>query len=172
MLFRSLQHALKFFDKLNPTTYNLLNRARGSDVETGCLQQVAVKRTVPAVTGGVRQRSGRAQVTLSCPDAPGPVPEPGTHSVCSSSGLGTHCSRCDSSWKALLCGSSMSRPYRALIRYGLLFTSNNCRRRSVGGRRAGGQDGSDGTAARPGGQPSGWAPRTSAPAPAVSEPSP
>lgn len=42
-LFGSLQHALKFFDKLNPTTYNLLNRARGSDVETGGLQQVAVK---------------------------------------------------------------------------------------------------------------------------------
>lgn len=128
--------------------------------------------------GGVRRRSGRAQVP--------PVREPGTHSVCSSSGLGTHCSRCDSSWKALLCGSSMSSPYRALIRYGWLFTSSSCRRRSAGGwrrgsgraevgareGRGGGQVGSDGTAAWPGGQTSGWAPRMPAPAPAVSELSP
>ena len=38
------------------------------------------------------------------------APQHGTHSVCSSSGLGTHWSRWESSWKALLWGSSMSRP--------------------------------------------------------------
>lgn len=57
-------------------------------------------------------------------------------SVCSSSGLGTHWSRWESSWKALLWGSSMSRPYRAFIRYGLFFTSSSCRRRSAVGQKS------------------------------------
>lgn len=34
----------------------------------------------------------------------------GTYVVCMSSGLGTHCRRCERSWKALLWGSSIRRP--------------------------------------------------------------
>lgn len=121
---------------------------------------MAVGQTGSTVSGGVMPRQGRPLVApLGTPCSPDPrsfdlawwqslcrteaegsSPQPGTHSVCSSSGLGTHCSRWESSWKALLWGSSMSRPYRALIRYGLFFTSSSCRRRSAGGQRAGVRD--------------------------------
>lgn len=54
-----------------------------------------------------------------------------THTVLISSGLGTQRRRWESSWKAWLWGSSISRPYRALIRYGLFSTSSSWRRKSI-----------------------------------------
>lgn len=80
-LFGSLQHPLKLFNKLNPTTYHLVNRARSPLMWKGeAYRQEAVRRTVSAVTGGVRERSGRAQVTPFVPRCARPCPRAG-HSL-------------------------------------------------------------------------------------------
>lgn len=84
----------------------------GSEVTEGCDAQARRPLAAPLGTASSPGPSGPALAGWRClPPWRQRAQAPArTHSVCSNSGLGTHWSRWESSWKALLWGSSMSRP--------------------------------------------------------------